>query len=106
MPSPDKITVKAYLTPEEYKALTALAGQARLSISKFVRAACLGVEIKSAVNQEAVLAMLKVNGDLGRLGGLLKMALGEKAIDRKPGNELLEALRETRQILHEKVRAL
>ena len=106
MACPDKITVKAYLTPDEYKSVTDMAGQARLSISKFVRAACLGTEIKSSVNQEAVLALLKVNGDMGRLGGLLKLALGEKIIDRRSGNALLEDLIDTRRILMEKVRAM
>ena len=55
--------------------MTAQAGRASLSISAFVRAVCLGHEIKSTVDQDAILTLARMNGDLGRLGGLLKMAL-------------------------------
>jgi len=49
---------------------------------------------------------LKLKADLGRLGGLLKQALGAELIDRRRGNELLESLNETQQLLLEKVKAL
>jgi hypothetical protein len=106
MSCPNKITVKAYLSPEEYKIVTDLAVQARLSVSKLVRAACLGLEIKSTADQEAVLALLKLKADLGRLGGLLKQALGAELIDRRRGHELFESLNKTQRILLEKAKAL
>jgi len=106
MSCPNKITVKAYLSPEEYKSVTALAAQTRLSVSKLIRAACLGLEIKSKADQEAILELLKLKADLGRLGGLLKQALGEELIDRRHGNELLVSLNEALRLLLEKVKAL
>lgn len=77
MPSPDKKVLHAYLTPEEYDQIKVMADQAGLSISTFVKRVCLGQELRSNADQEAVRALLQANADLGRLGGLLKMALSE-----------------------------
>ena len=105
MPS-KKPHLKAYVSPEEYDQVAAQAGRASLSISAFVKAVCLGHEIKSTVDQDAILTLARMNGDLGRLGGLLKMALAERAIDQVIGNNLLEDIRRTRRRLEEKVRTL
>lgn len=35
----------------------------------------MGMEVRGVLDQQAVIEMAKVNGDLGRLGGLLKMWL-------------------------------
>ena len=69
--------LKAYLTPEEYAQVADLAARAGLSKSELTRRCCLGREIPSRVDQRAVLALLKANADLGRLGGLLKQRLVE-----------------------------
>ena len=69
--------IKAYLSPEEYAQVADLAGRAGLSISNFVRQVSLGWEVRSRVDKEAVLALLKSKADLGRLGGLLKKSLSE-----------------------------
>jgi len=69
--------VKAYLSTEEYALVAAMASQAGLSISNFVRQVCLAQEVRSLVDKEAVLALLRTKADLGRLGGLLKMHLSE-----------------------------
>ncbi|UQZ88884.1 hypothetical protein C4J81_06610 [Deltaproteobacteria bacterium Smac51] len=66
-----------YLTEDEHRQIAGLAGQAGLSVSRFVKRVCLGQEIRSKVDQEAVLALLHSKGDLGRLGGLLKLHLTE-----------------------------
>jgi hypothetical protein len=106
MPSPSKVVVKSYLTSEEYKSLKENAGRARLSVSAYVKTVCLGHEVKSAVDKSGILDLAKVSADLGRLGGLLKLALSEKAIDRLRGNSLLEDLSRTRKLLEDKVRKL
>lgn len=61
-----------YLSQDEHDQVARLAGQARLSISKFVKSVVLGHEVRSTVDQQAVLALLHSKGDLGRLGGVLK----------------------------------
>ena len=69
--------LKAYLSPEEYAQVADMAGRAGLSISNFVRQVSLGREVRSRMDKEAVLALLKSKADLGRLGGLLKKQLSE-----------------------------
>lgn len=77
MPNPNKKTLKAYLNPEEYATITASARRARLSLSTFVRCICLGHEVKSLIDLEAVALLKNSKADLGRLGGLLKQHLLE-----------------------------
>lgn len=76
MPTKKK-AVKTYLSPEEYEILGGKAGQASLSLSTFIKRVCLGWEIRSQVDQKAVLALMGSRADLGRLGGLLKKYLAE-----------------------------
>jgi len=106
MPSPTKVVVKAYVTPEEYNAMKENANRARLSLSAYVRAVCLGHEVRSAVDKSGILDLAKVNADLGRLGGLFKRALAEKAIDRLRGNSLLDDISRTRRRLEDKIKKL
>jgi len=77
MASPNRKAVKTYLTLEEYGQVSAMAKQAGLSVSTLIKRICLGQEVRTKTDQQAVLALLKVNADLGRLGGLLKKALAE-----------------------------
>jgi len=106
MPSPTKVVVKAYATPKEYNAMKENASRARLSLSAYIRAVCLGHEVKSSVDKSGILDLAKVSADLGRLGGLFKLALSEKAIDRLRGNSLLDDINRTRRLLEDKVRKL
>ncbi len=106
MPSPGKVVIKSYVTPDEYKSVAKIAAQTHLSISEFIRRVCLGHEPKSKIDQEAVLGIIKVSADLGRLGGLLKLALSEEAISRQEGNTLLDEIRATKRQLDEKITAL
>lgn len=62
---------------DERAAIKAAASEARLSVSAYLRALGLGHQPKSAFDSEAVLSLLRVSGDLGRLGGLLKWWLTE-----------------------------
>lgn len=82
MPSPNKKVLKAYLAPEEYEKITAMAKQAGVSLSTFAKRVCLGQELRSNIDQEAVMALLKANADLGRLGGLFKMGLSDGSAGR------------------------
>jgi hypothetical protein len=106
MPCPNKKPLKAYLTPEEYRAVKAKARQARLSVSAYAKAVCLGHEVKSALDQEAILELLRLKADMGRLGGLLKLGLSENSLDRHRANRLLSDLEAARKIILDKVTAL
>jgi len=102
----DKIALRSYVTPEEHKIIKENANRARMSVSNYVKTICLGHEVRSAADKSGILDLAKVNADLGRLGGLLKLALSEKAIDRLRGNSLLDDITRTRRLLEDKVKKL
>jgi hypothetical protein len=62
--------------------------------------------VKSAIDQEAILDLLRLKADLGRLGGLLKFGLTEKTLDRHQTNRLLADLETTRKRIEDKVNGL
>ena len=94
MPS-KKAVLKSYLTPEEYEKIMESADRTGLSLSTFAKRVCLGLPVPSLENQQARRELLKVNADLGRLGGLFKLCLSEK-------NRPLVALhQEVRRVLWE-----
>lgn len=71
--------LKVSVSEEERARIEAAAAAARMSVSAYLRALGLGHQPKSLFDQEAVLNLLRVSGDLGRLGGLLKWWLTERA---------------------------
>lgn len=89
-----KVCLKSYVTESESDRIVALAKQCGLSISELVRRVALGQDVNTKVDKEAFLSLLKVNADLGRLGGLLKFALTAEA--RKVASQ-----REIRELLHQ-----
>jgi uncharacterized protein (DUF1778 family) len=101
MPCPEKVIIKAYVSQDEYENIRAAAAQARLSISKFVAAVCLGYEPKSKVDLEAIAAIIQTKGDMARLGNLLKLLIDQSDFEEKKITDLLSSMQETRNILHE-----
>jgi hypothetical protein len=79
--------LKTFVSPEERLAIEGKAQAAGLTVSAYLRNAALSLPIRSTADQAAFLGLLKVNADLGRLGGLLKLWLstkpgyGAKAVD-------------------------
>lgn len=67
-----KKCIKSYVTLEEHAKLQKMAKQCGLSVSEYIRRIATDKQIKSMVDREAFLSALKVNADLGRLGGLFK----------------------------------
>ena len=67
--------IKVWVTAAEKAAIAEKAGAHSMSSSRYLRALGLALPIQSTVDQRAVLDLLKINADLGRLGGLIKMWL-------------------------------
>ena len=67
--------VKVWVTPEEKAAIAERAAAHSMSASRYLRALGLALPIQSTIDQRAVLELVKINADLGRLGGLIKMWL-------------------------------
>lgn len=89
-----KICMKSYMTESERDRIAALAEQCGLSVSEFIRRVALGQEVNSKTDKESFLDLLKVNADLGRLGGLFKLALTEKV-------QKVISYKEIRRVLHQ-----
>ena len=105
MPSPNRKAVKTYLAPDEYLALNRQAAQAKLSLSTFIKKVCLNQEVKSKVDQEAVLTVMKANADLSRLGGLLKQILAQDSA-QEDVRKLLHSLESTKNMLAKEISLL
>jgi hypothetical protein len=67
--------IKVYCLPDERAGIEANAKQARKSLARYLRDVGLGYKLHSAVDLDAVRELARINGDLGRLGGLLKLWL-------------------------------
>nr|AGH89294.1 TraJ DNA processing protein, oriT recognizing protein [uncultured bacterium] len=71
--------IKVYCLPEEKAQIQANAAAAGLSVAAYLRKVGMGYEVDAWVDIEQVKELSRVNGDLGRLGGLLKMWLSNDA---------------------------
>ncbi|MBD8807047.1 plasmid mobilization protein [Pseudomonas syringae] len=70
--------IEVWVTDEEKAVITDKAREAGMSRSGYLRALGLNTPIRSVVDLVAVSDLAKVNGDLGRVAGLLKLWLAEK----------------------------
>ena len=70
--------MEVWVTPEEEATIADLAAQAGLSNSGYLRAVGLNQPVRSVLDLKAVADLGHVNGDLGRVAGLLKLWLAEK----------------------------
>ena len=61
--------------PSEEAAIKKLAASAGLSVAAYLRNVGLGYEIRGILDNKRVEELARINGDLGRLGGLLKLWL-------------------------------
>lgn len=64
--------IKVWVTDDERAALVARADQAGMSQSAFLRAAGLNHPIRSVYDLKAVGDMVRVQGELGRIAGVLR----------------------------------
>lgn len=67
--------IKVYCLPEEKECIENNAKAAGLSLSAFLLTIGQGYQAKGIVDYEQVRELARINGDLGRLGGLLKLWL-------------------------------
>ncbi len=65
--------LKVVVSKRERAEIETRAAATGLSVSAYLRNLGLGFQPQSTLNHEAVLALLRVNADQGRLGGLFKL---------------------------------
>ncbi|MEH6498703.1 MAG: conjugal transfer transcriptional regulator TraJ [Pseudoalteromonas distincta] len=67
--------IKVYCLPEEKERIQENARSAGMSMSAFLSAVGQGYRVQGVADFERVRDLARINGDLGRLGGLLKLWL-------------------------------
>lgn len=67
--------IKVYCLPEEKRQIEANASATGLSLSNYLLNVGLGYQVTGIVDHKQVDELVRINGDLGRLGGLLKLWL-------------------------------
>lgn len=105
MPS-KKPALTVRVTPEEQQQIIANATRAGLSISEYVRRVCVGHRVPSYEKAQAVRELIRVNGDLGRLGGLLKLWLMNEDCHQVQVKQLLHELATLKDDMARKIREL
>jgi len=71
--------IKVYCLPEERATIEANAKEAGMSVARFLREVGQGYRVQGVTDYERVRELARINGDLGRLGGLLKLWLTDDA---------------------------
>ncbi|KVT40350.1 conjugal transfer transcriptional regulator TraJ [Burkholderia ubonensis] len=71
--------IKVYCLPDERAEIEAMANASGHSASTYLRLVGMGYRIQGVIDAAQVREMVRVNGDLGRLGGLLKLWLTNDA---------------------------
>lgn len=84
--------IKVYCLPEERAAIEASARAAGLSLSSFLLAVGQGYRATSITDYQQVRELARINGDLGRLGGLLKLWLTDDVRTATFGEPAIRAL--------------
>ena len=67
--------IKVYCLPEEKEQIETQAKRAGMSAARYLREVGQGYHISGVVDYEQVRELARINGGLGRLGGLLKLWL-------------------------------
>ena len=88
--------IKVYCFPDEKQAIEQQAASTGLSKSSYLLRVGMGYPIRSIVDHHQVEELVKINGDLGRLGGLLKLWLSKDTpiagIDARTVRETLKKI--------------
>ncbi|EAN09813.1 hypothetical protein EfaeDRAFT_1260, partial [Enterococcus faecium DO] len=84
--------IKVYCLPDERRAIEEKAAAAGMSLSAYLLAVGQGYKITGVVDYEHVRELARINGDLGRLGGLLKLWLTDDPRTARFGDATILAL--------------
>lgn len=96
--APQKLTRKAGrhlrvpVLPDEEAEIKRLAASVGLSVATYLRNVGLGYQVTGILDNKRVEELARINGDLGRLGGLLKLWLTDDVRTLKFGEDTILAL--------------
>jgi hypothetical protein len=102
--------IKVYCLPVERVQIEANARAAGLSLSTYLLKVGIGYRIRGILDHSRVEELARINGDLGRLGGLLKLWLADDPRTARFGEATLRAalarIEDTQNEMHEVMRAV
>lgn len=84
--------IKVYCLPDEREQLRAQAAAANRSTSSYLLNVGLGYRVQGILDNCRVEELARINGDLGRLGGLLKLWLTDDVRTEAFGEATIRAL--------------
>lgn len=84
--------LKVYCRPDERERIEANARDAGMSVARFLREVGQGYRVRGIVDFEQARELARINGDLGRLGGLLKLWLTDDVRTARFGEATVRAL--------------
>jgi hypothetical protein len=84
--------IKVYCRPTERAELEGKAKSAGMSVSAYLGAVGVGYPVKTLLDHQCVEDLMRIDGNLGRLGGLLKLWLTDDKRTRAFGASTVRAL--------------
>lgn len=90
--------IKVFVTADERAELVERAAQAGMSQSAFLRAVGLNEPIRSVADLQAVADLSKMNGNLGRVAGLLKLWLADRRGEGADAIDVVNVMMEFRRL--------
>ena len=84
--------LKVFVSERERAEIETRAAATGLSVSAYLRNLGLGFQPHSTLDQVAILALIKVNADQGRLGGLFKLWLSGQSAPSAETTEIRKLL--------------
>ncbi len=78
--------------PDEEAAIKKMAASAGLPVAAYLRNVGLGYQVRGILDNKRVEELARINGDLGRLGGLLKLWLTDDPRTARFGESTIRAL--------------
>jgi hypothetical protein len=87
-----KPPIKVYCLPREREQITANAEATGLSMSTYLLNVGVGYEVRGILDHRQIEELVRINGDLGRLGGLLKLWLTDDVRTAKFGEGTIRAV--------------
>jgi hypothetical protein len=102
--------IKVYCLPEERQRIERNAARVGLTLSSYLLTLGQGYEPRGVVDGEKIEELMRINADLGRLGGLLKLWLTNDERTARFGDATIRALlskiEDTQDAMKEAVRSV
>ena len=102
--------IKVYCLPDERNQIEANAKATGLTMSTYLLNVGMGYKVRGILDHKRVEELARINGDLGRLGGLLKLWLTDDPRTTRFGESTIRALlskiEDTQDKMHEAMLAV